>query len=292
MGIGRVADMYSGEQLKAFRKHWNQTPDDDQELDRFRVRMQEAMSITWEGYIAPSDQMRETYALISGTPHLTWDQRAYFYSEVYKTLRGQPTLYQIIEQIQFVLRTVQTGRVEYLPQICARLNSAIDASPGIPVRLVSRNGTAILYPMGARLLDEAAIEDNLAWLEKYPDAARPFQAALRLYSRKDPSNFRNLLDNLRVSVEQVLKAVLNNQRSLENQKEEFLRWLSAHDAHSQIRNMYHDLLFGKFAQYQNDAVKHNEDKYTVAEVEFMIYLTGTLLRFIQRAAETSAQTGS
>ena len=91
-----------------------------------------------------------------------------------------------------------------------------------------------------------------------------------------------------MSVEQILKVVLNNQRSLENQKEEFLRWLSARDAHSQIRNMYHDLLFGKFAQYQNDAVKHNEDNYTPAEVEFMIYLTGTLLRFIQRAGETTS----
>jgi hypothetical protein len=160
------------------------------------------------------------------------------------------------------------------------------------VRLVSRKGTAILLPMGARLLDEAAIDDNLAWLEQYPDAAKAFQEALRLYSRKDPNNFRNLLDNLRVSVEQILKAVLKNRKTLENQKDEFLRWLSAHDAHSQIGNIYHDLLFGRFAQYQNDAVKHNEDKYTTAEIEFMLYLTGTLLRFIQRVSETTPTTKS
>jgi tetratricopeptide (TPR) repeat protein len=258
--------------------------------------MHEIMSSAWNNYIASSEQMLAKFALISGTERLSWNTRTYGYSKVYETLRRESTLYEtlrrestlyeISEQVQFVLWTLQERGSECLSRVCEQLNDAIDASPGIPVRLVLERGTAMLYPMGAGLLDEAVIENNLAWLEKYSDAAKAFQEALRLYTRKDPNNYRNLLDNLRVSVEQVLKAVLNNQRSLEHQKEDFLRWLSAHDAHSQIRNIYHDLLFGKFAQYQNDAVKHNEDKYTAAEVEFMLYLTGTLLRFVQRASET------
>jgi hypothetical protein len=39
-------------------------------------------------------------------------------------------------------------------------------------------------------------------------------------------------------------------------------------------------------------VKHNEDKYTTAEIEFMLYLTGTVLRFIQRVSETTPTTKS
>jgi hypothetical protein len=172
------------------------------------------------------------------------------------------------------------------------LKIAIDASPEIAVRIVLQNQSATLYPMGARLLDEAVIEDTLAWLDQYPEAAKGFGVALKLYSRKDPAQYRNLLDNLRISMEQMLRAVLNNTRSIENQKDEFLKWLKAHDAHSQIANIYHDLLFGKFTQYQNDAVKHNEDKYTLAEVEFVLYLTGTLLRFIQRANEEKISRGT
>jgi hypothetical protein len=278
--------MYRGDQLKTLRKLWNHTPDDDLELDRFRNRVQDLMKLTWGSYFALSDDMRRRFASISGTSYLSWDFREYAYSETYNVLSRDPKLYDIVEQIQFVLWTLkERGRAD-LMQVCGRLNEVIDASPGIAVRLVIQDDTATLHPMGAQLLDEAVVDHNLAWLEAYPEAVKPFQVALRLYTRKDPANFRNLLDNLRMSVEQILKAVLKNQKNLENQKEEFLQWLKAHDAHSQIRNMYHDLLFGKFAQYQNDAVKHNEDKYTVAEVEFMLYLTGTLLRFIQRAGET------
>ena len=63
--------------------------------------------------------------------------------------------------------------------------------------------------------------------------------------------------------------VLNNKKSLENQKEEFLRWLKQQGVHSEIRNIIDDLLFGGFAGYQNDAVKHQQDKYTIGEIEFV-----------------------
>jgi len=81
---------------------------------------------------------------------------------------------------------------------------------------------------------------------------------------------------------------MKNQKSLENQKEEFLRWLSTHGVHAQIGRMYHDLLFGGFVQHQNDAVKHKEDQYIQSEVEFVLYATGTFLRLIQRLLEEEA----
>ena len=282
--------MYSGEQLKAFRKQWNHTSNDAKELDRFRTRVQEVLRSAWAGSIQLSDQMREKFALVSGTPYLPYDRREYAFTELYETLKDDSTFYETIEAIQFVLWTLQGDRPKALTEVCKWLNGAFDASPGIPVRIVHQNGKATLYPMGAQLLDEAVIDDNLAWLENYPEAAKPFQAALKIYSLKDLSQYRNLLDSLRFSVEQMLRAILKNGKSLENQKQEFLSWLKACDAHSQISNIYHDILFGKFALYQNDAVKHNEDKYTVAEVEFMLYLTGTLLRFIQRASEQQSST--
>jgi len=48
--------------------------------------------------------------------------------------------------------------------------------------------------------------------------------------------------------------------------------------HQQIINMYDDLL-AKFTQYQNDAVKHIEN-WSPHEIEFMIYLTATFIRFL------------
>jgi len=47
-------------------------------------------------------------------------------------------------------------------------------------------------------------------------------------------------------------------------------------------------LFDGFTRYQNDAVKHQEDQYSQAEVEFVLYATGTFLRLIQRLLEQEA----
>jgi hypothetical protein len=71
-----------------------------------------------------------------------------------------------------------------------------------------------------------------------------------------------------------------------------LKWLGSQKIHSQVTNMYHDLV-SRYAMYQNEAVKHNE-KYSLAEVEFMIYLTGTFLRLLAQLhrQEASAVAGS
>jgi hypothetical protein len=180
---------------------------------------------------------------------------------------------------------VTPGNLDYC---CRQIQSALDLSPSIMIRLARHGKTATLCPTGARLLDEAVVESNLIWLSRYPAVLKPFEEALNLYLAKDPNQYRNMLDNLRFALEQMLRAVLNNQKSLENQKEEFLRWLKQHDVHGRIGSMYHDLLFGGFAGYQNDAVKHQEDKYTPAEIEFVLYATGTFLRLIQRLVEHEA----
>ena len=99
----------------------------------------------------------------------------------------------------------------------------------------------------------------------------------------------NLLDNLRFSLEQMLHVVLGNQKSLENQKTEALKWLAAHQIHAHVTNMYNDLIT-RFASYQNEAVKHNE-RYSPMEIEFMIYLTGTFLRLLVQL-HRSAGSGS
>ena len=196
------------------------------------------------------------------------------------------SLEEILESVHFVLMTLEREQsyTDVLKTFCAELNRIFDISPNVTVRVSYNNGVASLVPAGARELDEALINENLEWLDNYPEASKQFDAALKIYARKDPSQYRNMLDNLRFSLEHILRAVLNNNKPLEKQKEHILRWLAAHGAHNQIVNMSSDLL-NKFALYQNDAVKHQEDKYTPAEVEFVLYLTGTFLRLIQRANE-------
>ncbi len=90
--------------------------------------------------------------------------------------------------------------------------------------------------------------------------------------------------SLRFALEQLLKEVLGNKKSLETQKkDEVLAWLGQRGIHKQVVNLYHQLVFGEYRLYQNDAVKHGE-AFSEKEIEFMIYLTGTFMRlFLQLA---------
>ncbi|MBI1928837.1 hypothetical protein HYR99_31905 [Candidatus Poribacteria bacterium] len=53
------------------------------------------------------------------------------------------------------------------------------------------------------------------WLLDYPDALKLYDEALQKYQSK--IYLRNLLDDLRLSLEKLLQAMFDNKKSLENQ---------------------------------------------------------------------------
>lgn len=167
------------------------------------------------------------------------------------------------------------------------LPTAVAISPTIDVAIARQGNRVTLYPGGARLLDEAVVNEALEWLDQYPQVSKHFEEALRIYQTKDVKKYRNLLDNLRFAGEQLLRALLKNRKSLENQKAPLSDWLEAHGVHKQVQNMYASMLFGPYAMYQNEAVKHG-DKSSPVEVEYMIYLTGTFIRFLLQVNQETA----
>jgi hypothetical protein len=282
--------MVDGSRIREFWSHWEHEPNATEDFQRFRVRVTEVSRKLWDDFFKGEGQKarREQFAVISGTPYSVYE---YFQqSGMCDLLNAARTVFDVADAVQNFLWTAEgsltDGNFDYF---CRQIQSAFEFSPSIMIRLVRHGTTATLYPTGARLLDQALVESNLIWLARYPQVLKPFEEALKSYAAKDPNQYRNMLDNLRFALEQMLRAVLKNQRSLENQKEEFLRWLNKHDVHGRIGSMYHDILFGGFAGYQNDAVKHQEDKYTPAEIEFILYMIGTFLRLIQRLVEADAQ---
>jgi hypothetical protein len=83
----------------------------------------------------------------------------------------------------------------------------------------------------------------------------------------------------------LLRALLSNRKSLENQKDHLLPWLKARHVNQEVVSMF-AVLLEKFAKYQNDAVKH-DDKSAAVEVDFMIYLTGAFMRFLLEVERNS-----
>jgi hypothetical protein len=122
------------------------------------------------------------------------------------------------------------------------------------------------------------IEEARHWLEKYPESLNLFNQAKLKY---DSGSFeRNLLDDLRLALELLLKKVLCNQKTLENQSKYLGPYLKGRGASSQVNKMFEKLI-DCYTNYQNDFVKHN-DKVKEEEIEFVFEITASLMKHIVR----------
>ena len=249
------------------------------------------------GYNLPPTSVSGDYALSS----LLSDAAKFDEDPVYKILAETTEFGDFIMAIQALFWVLEKHHFPHLDELAERIRLAIEYTPNINLRVIKRSGAVTLFPAGVRDFDEKLVEEPLSWLESKQVVAKHYEQALSIYLSKDQSKYRNLLDNLRLALEQLLRILLGNKKSLDNQKVPLLRWLREHGAHPQVVNMFHDLL-ARFTQYQNDAVKHG-DNWSYFEVEFMIYLTGVFMRFLleleqhsvhptPRAADTASPWGN
>ena len=134
----------------------------------------------------------------------------------------------------------------------------------------------IIYPAGVKLLDKSVVDDVIAYLDSYPGAQKHFISALQKH--QEHKYERNLIDDLRFSLELLLRNILNNRKSLEKQINTLGEYLKNKNISVEINNMFMYLI-NCYKDYQNEHAKHG-DKINEAEIEFMIYLTGTIMRFL------------
>jgi hypothetical protein len=275
------------EKFFAHQKRWNIATHDDAAFEIFLSRLviqlnrfQDVWSGTfWEEFHGEFNYLNASKKLRTGLPEdLT---------SLIESSRNSTELANYFQLAFIVIKYLQEnnyvdnadGIANFLAEI---LQDTLDLSPQIPISVSKTNDGIILYPKGADLLDDAVVNQNLLWLESHPNVLKQFEQALTQYMTGDKKQQRNLLDNLRFALEQLLKDILKNDKSLENQKAELLRWLETRGVHKQTINMYSALLFGPYSQFQNDAVKHGkrEEEFTENDIEFMIYITGTFMRLL------------
>ncbi len=131
---------------------------------------------------------------------------------------------------------------------------------------------AILRPN----INSDLLKQNLLELKHFPESAKLFQAAI---DKLNESRFeRNLLDDLRLSLESLLKQVLNNSKSLENQLEAVGEYFKERGTSKEVANMFRTLI-DYYSKYQNSYIKHN-DNIQEYEVDFLINLTSAFINFI------------
>jgi len=135
------------------------------------------------------------------------------------------------------------------------------------------------WPSGAKLLDEALVNENLKWLadKGYHDVLVPFEKGLRhfLEAQQKPERLGDTVTDVYEAVEALAKVVTGRDRDLSANAELFISKLELSD--------YYKKMLKDYIDYANDyrhAAKLGEKKKPIIrnEVEAFIYTSGLFIR--------------
>lgn len=125
-------------------------------------------------------------------------------------------------------------------------------------------------------LNQLIIEEVKQLLILYPKPLNLYISALNKFNHGNYE--RNMLDDLRLSLELLLKEIFANNKSLEKQLSELGKYQQNRGATKETTNMFHKL-FTYYTDYQNSYIKHN-DLVQKSEVELIFDLTGTFIKYL------------
>jgi hypothetical protein len=276
--------------VQNFYRRWNIEYDEQRRVLEFKNRILSTIEeILGKIFLSDKDLLRNYMKLVGesyvdtefspiGSAISVLTIRKFEDSPVYKLILNETEFNRIILYIQCLFwLDIGTNQKEKLYE---KLKLDIDLSLlDIKIKKI-KDGEYLLYPAGAKLLDEKVINDVLDWLVDYPESYKLFESALRKYNTHGEE--RNLLDDLRLSLELLLRQILNNKKSLENQKNDLGKYLDGKGISKEAINIYTQLI-SSYSAYQNEHIKHNykpDTEIKKSEVEFLIYLTGTFMRFL------------
>lgn len=147
----------------------------------------------------------------------------------------------------------------------------------LKIKLISRYG-ALGEGNAKEKINESLVEETQHWLLEYPVALKLYNDCLEKHS--NGIHQRNLLDDLRLSLETLLKNMFENNKSLENQIADLGKYINERKVSRELSNMFLKLI-DYFSKYQNTYVKHN-DNVNDNEVEIMIEMASSFMKFLIR----------
>ena len=152
-----------------------------------------------------------------------------------------------------------------------------DGARKLKLQLLSRYGHLAPEPVLSEV-SQAVVDDTRHWLESFPEVRERYNVALEKY--RGGLFERNVLDDLRLALELLLRGVLGNNKSLENQIPLLGGYLKERGGSTEFRNMF-IILVRYYSLYQNEHVKHN-DAVIEDEIEFVIEITSSFMKHLVR----------
>lgn len=125
-------------------------------------------------------------------------------------------------------------------------------------------------------IDQVLLENTIHLLGAYPKANKPYEASLSMF--KSGMHERNMLDNLRFALEELLRELLENDKSLENQGESLGKYFKSKNISKEFTNSFTKLI-ELYNCYQNNNVKH-QDKSISSINAFIFELTSCYIKLL------------
>jgi hypothetical protein len=126
------------------------------------------------------------------------------------------------------------------------------------------------YPSGAEELDKSLVEETLTWLNEYPNERKDYQAALQIYLAGEP--LPDVIRNCYSGVEGVVRNVLGNEKTLDNNRDELLARMTLSDGWKS--------LLANYIKYAHDYRHASPERHDITrqEAEAYLYMTGLIIR--------------
>lgn len=152
----------------------------------------------------------------------------------------------------------------------------------IPYEICRDEDGVFIFPQGVPEFDTALVSDNLLWLRKYPETEKAWGDALRAYSNgADPSD---VADKFRRTLERFFQNFFQSDKSLENLKPEYGRFLREHNIPGEVAGNL-ETVVQQYATFMNNYVKHH-DRATNDVLEYIMYQTGNIIRLLIKLSTT------
>jgi len=137
----------------------------------------------------------------------------------------------------------------------------------------------VFWPSGAKLLDEALVNENLKWLSdaKYITVLTPFEKGLRhfLEAQKQPEKLSDVITDIYEALEALAKIVTGKDEDLSSNRELFISKLKLSDHYKGMLKAH----ISYANQYRHAPNRGERRKPPLPnEVEAFIYATGLFIR--------------
>jgi len=153
----------------------------------------------------------------------------------------------------------------------------------LKLQLIARYGHLAGEALGSEL-EAALIQRTQHWLDPYPEVLALYNKAIQKHGAG--VFLRNVLDDLRLALEKLLRGLLNNEKSLENQIPSLGLFIKERHGSPELANMFVRLV-DYYTRYQNTYVKH-DDAVIEEEVEFVFEITSSFMKHLVRLSYKEA----